>query len=137
MGPRCVLQSDVWLNVEKTFAELHIGEYTFIGRGVEIDVGCKVQIGKNSLIAPGVFITDHNHGIIKDIPMYMQKTINSEVTIGDDVWIAANAVILPGVKIENGAVVGAGAVVKRDVDRDLIVGGVPARRIGERSNMRY
>jgi acetyltransferase-like isoleucine patch superfamily enzyme len=56
----------------------------------------------------------------------------SPVEIGEDVWIGAHAVVLPGVRIGSGAVVGAGAVVNRDVPPNTIVGGVPARVIGDR-----
>lgn len=52
---------------------------------------------------------------------------NREVVIGNDVWIGANAIILPGVKIGNGAVIAAGAVVVKDVDAYAVVGGVPAK----------
>lgn len=54
---------------------------------------------------------------------------NQEVIIGNDVWIGANAVILPGVKIGNGAVIAAGAVVTKDVESYAVVGGVPAKVI--------
>ncbi len=54
---------------------------------------------------------------------------NRPVTIGNDVWIGANAVILPGIKIGNGAIIAAGAVVSKDVDDYVIVGGVPAKVI--------
>ncbi len=57
------------------------------------------------------------------------------VTIGDDVWIGQNAIIMPGVTINNGAVVGAGAVVTKDVAAYDIVGGVPARVIKSRKDM--
>lgn len=58
--------------------------------------------------------------------------MDGEVRIGNDVWIAANAIILPRVAIGDGAVVGAGAVVTKDVPPMAIVGGVPARVIGFR-----
>jgi acetyltransferase-like isoleucine patch superfamily enzyme len=54
------------------------------------------------------------------------------VTIGDDVWIGCNAVILPGVRIGRGAVVAAGSVVTRDVPEYAIVGGIPARILKQR-----
>ncbi len=127
MDERCVMQPDVWLNVGGASAELRIGAYTFVGRGTEIEVAKSVAIGKFGLIAPGVFITDHNHGTKKERPMFEQPSDIRPVTIGDDVWIGANAVILAGVHIGDGAVVGAGAVVTRDVEAGAIVGGVPAR----------
>ncbi len=132
LGARCVLQPDVWLNVGADNARLTIGEYTFIGRGTEIEVSESVSIGRGGLIAPGVFITDHNHSLAPDRPMFEQTCAAAPVTIGDDVWVGANCVILPGVTIGHGAVVAAGAVVNREVPDRAIVGGVPARIIGRR-----
>jgi maltose O-acetyltransferase len=128
-----MLQRDVWLYVGGESARLSIGEYTFIGRGVEIEISTRVTIGRHGLIAPGVFITDHNHGTSIDEPIFRQPSVHSTVVIGDDVWIGANAVILPGVNIGDGAVVGAGAVVTSDVPPRSIVGGVPARLIRNRN----
>ena len=59
------------------------------------------------------------------------------VVIGSDVWIGANAVITPGVRIGDGAVVGAGAVVTKDVAPYTIVGGVPAKVIGNRKTSNH
>ena len=119
-------------NVGDPDACLRIGEYTFIGRGTEIEVSRRVTIGKGVLIAPGVFITDHNHALKLGAPMFQQRGEEAEVVIGDDVWIGANAVVLCGVTIGEGAVVAAGAVVNRDVEPYAIVGGVPAKPIGSR-----
>jgi len=132
MGPRCVLQPYVWLNVGGNNARLKIGAYTFIGRYVEIEIARSVIIGKGGLIAPGVFVTDHNHGIDKALTIYEQPSVIAPVVIGDNVWIGANCVILPGVTIGDGAVVAAGAVVNRDVPANAIVGGVPARLLKTR-----
>jgi acetyltransferase-like isoleucine patch superfamily enzyme len=132
MGVRCVLEPFVWLKVGGSKARLSIGEYTFIGRGSEIEVSHAVSIGKNCLIAPGVFITDHNHSTEPGQLIWHQSCLPSPVEIGEDVWIGAHAVVLPGVRIGSGAVVGAGAVVNRDVPPNTIVGGVPARVIGDR-----
>jgi acetyltransferase-like isoleucine patch superfamily enzyme len=127
MGERCVLQRQVWLNIGSDSASLDIGAYSFIGQGTEIEVSREVRIGRGALIAPGVFITDHNHDTRRGRPMFEQPCIAAPVVIGDDVWIGANAVILPGVMIGDGAVVAAGAVVSRNVDAATVVGGVPAR----------
>jgi acetyltransferase-like isoleucine patch superfamily enzyme len=134
MGARCVLQQSVWLNVGSDSAHLSIGEFTFLGRGTEIEVSESVTIGRGGLIAPGVFITDHNHDVRAGSPMFEQPCIAGPVRIGDDVWIGANCVILPGVTIGDGAVIAAGAVVNRDVPSREIVGGVPARSIGKRGS---
>ena len=64
----------------------------------------------------------------------LQGHLYGEIVIEDDVWIAANCTITPGTRIGHGAVVGAGAVVTRDVEPYAIVGGVPARVIKQRDD---
>lgn len=129
IGTRCSLQSGVWLNVGGERGSLELGAYTFIGRGTVIETSLDVRIGAGCLIAPGVFITDHNHSLKRGMPMFEQPCVAAPVVIGDDVWIGANAVVLPGVEIGEGAVIAAGAVVNRAVPSFAIVGGVPAKII--------
>jgi len=64
-----------------------------------------------------------------------QGCSSAPVCIGDDVWIGARAVILPGVNIGRGAVIGAGAVVTRNVAANSVVAGVPARLLRDRTGM--
>nr|WP_200389622.1 DapH/DapD/GlmU-related protein [Thiocapsa imhoffii] len=64
--------------------------------------------------------------------MNRQANIANPIRIGNDVWIGAHAAILSGVTIGEGAIVAAGAVVRQDVDPYTIVGGVPAKVLGER-----
>jgi acetyltransferase-like isoleucine patch superfamily enzyme len=97
------------------------------------DVG--VYIGKNVMIAPNVNIIAFNHGYEhKDIPMVNQKNIEEPIVIEDNVWIAANCTIGKGVYISTGAIVAANSFVNKDVSCYSIVGGVPARVIGNRLN---
>lgn len=86
-----------------------------------------VTIGSNSIIAARVTITTATHDY-NVLPMNTVG-INKPVVIEDNVWIGVGAIILPGVTVHEGAVVGAGAVVTRDVEANHIVGGVPARTI--------
>lgn len=82
------------------------------------------------MFGPGVNIHGGNHSIeVSSAPMKSVKKVAGEdgtVRIGNDVWIAANAIILAGVTIGDGAVVGAGAVVTKDVPPMAVVAGVPA-----------
>lgn len=133
-GKRVVLQEKVWLNIGADSGKLSLGDFVFIGRGTEIEVVLEVSIGRGCLIAPGVFITDHDHDVaIKGIPMFEQPCIKKPVVIEDDVWLGANAIVTAGVTIGTGAVVAAGAVVTKSVPSYTIVGGVPARPIRKRS----
>lgn len=93
----------------------------------------RITIGAHALFGPGVTIITANHGFeARDEFIKQQPQRERDVRIGEDVWIGANAVILPGVTIGDGAIVSAGAVVNRDVEAFAIVGGVPARTIGTR-----
>jgi acetyltransferase-like isoleucine patch superfamily enzyme len=130
LGARCVLEENVWLALSSPQAELSIGEFGFLGRDVEIEVSGTIRIGRGALIAPGVYMTDHNHDVrLTSEAMFERPCLVAPIDIGDDVWIGAKAVILPGVSIGTGAIVAAGAVVNRDVPANAIVGGVPARLI--------
>ncbi|KRA46181.1 acyltransferase [Devosia sp. Root635] len=88
----------------------------------------RVRCGDGVRIASHVSIVGFNHGFDDPgVPIHMQKHESLGITIEDDVWIGANAVVLDGVRVGKGAVIAAGAVVSKDVPSMAIVGGVPAR----------
>lgn len=95
-----------------------------------------VMIGNNVMIAPNCMIVSGNHGIDNsNEPMIVQKcTSKGPIIVEDDVWIAANSVILDGVKISKGAVIGAGSVVTKNVPPMAIVCGNPARVLRYRTH---
>ncbi len=86
----------------------------------------EITIGDNVMLGPKVVVWGRNHGTKAGIPMREQPSDAAPVLIGNDVWIGANATILKGVVIHDGAVVAAGSVVNRDVPPNAIVAGVPA-----------
>lgn len=86
-----------------------------------------ITIGNDVVISSGVTIRDSDNHTIKDVGFIKTKPI----IIGHHVWIGMNAIILKGVKIGNGAIIAAGAVVNRDVQDNTLVGGVPAKVIRE------
>jgi acetyltransferase-like isoleucine patch superfamily enzyme len=133
LGQRTVLESSVVLKLVEATASLTAGENVFIGRGTLFDIAGTIAIGDGTLIAPGCFITDHNHGIKADATIWQQACVQQDVRIGAGAWLGAKVVVLPGVSIGDGAVVAAGAVVTRDVDPMTIVAGVPARPVGTRT----
>ncbi|MBN1431653.1 MAG: acyltransferase [Methanomicrobiaceae archaeon] len=97
------------------------------------DCGGSIIIGNNVLIGPNVVVRSADHNFSSaDTLIQKQGHTGGRITIEDDVWIGANAVILKGVTIKTGAVVGAGAVVTKDVDEYVIAGGVPAKKISSR-----
>ncbi len=107
---------------------ISIGEDTIIGEGATLDGRVELTIGSHVDIASEVMIYNAEHDI--NDPTF--KAIDAPVTIEDYVFIGPRAIILPGVTIKKGGVVGAGAVVTKDVEEMAIVGGVPAKVIGER-----
>jgi len=133
LGERVLLEAEVYLKLVEDTATLKLGDHTFVGRGVEFDIMCGVSVGRHSLIAPGCFITDHVHGIRPDLRMDQQPCHAKPVVIGSDVWLGAGAVVLPGVKIGDGAVVGANSVVTADVAPYAVVAGAPARFLRNRA----
>jgi acetyltransferase-like isoleucine patch superfamily enzyme len=92
----------------------------------------RIVIGDHTGIGPGTMIFSSNHQFAPGTPYHTQPWTEQDVTIGNDVWVGAGSVILPGVTIGNGCVVAAGSVVTRDTPANTIVGGVPAKAIKSR-----
>lgn len=126
VGARTQIEQDVWLKLVKDDARLEIGAFCYVGRGSELDISDSISIGTRVLIAPNVFITDHEHNIHAGIPIDLQGCRSAPVVIEDNVWLGAGSIVLPGVRIGQGAVVGAGAVVTRSIPKNAVVAGVPA-----------
>ena len=110
---------------------IHIGKHCHINENVFIQ---GALIGRYVMIAPNVSILSRAHLHARtDTPMVLQGEGEERTpSIGDDVWIGRGAVIMPGVKIGTGCIIGAGAVVVKDVDPYSVVGGVPAKLIKKR-----
>ena len=113
-------------------ARIKIGENTTLGYYSMVFSSNRIEIGANCLVAPFVYLVDANHGIEKGMLINQQKLEATPIIIQDDVWIGTGVTIVSGVTIGRGAVVGANSLVTRDVAPDTIVGGVPAKQIGER-----
>lgn len=107
---------------------ISVGKDTIVGEGAVLDGRDKIHIGDHVDIASEVMVYNAEH----DIHSSDFHAISAPVVIEDYVFIGPRAIILPGVTIGKGAVVGAGAVVTKNVEPFSIVGGVPAKVIGER-----
>lgn len=108
------------------------GKNIHIGRNVFFNGGCRFQdqggiyIDDGALIGPMVVLATLNH---EQDPEHRGNLFPKPIHIGKKVWIGANATVLPGVTIGDGAIVAAGAVASKDVPSGVIVGGVPAKII--------
>jgi len=109
--------------------EIELGDYSSLGIGCRVPFDLKV--GRDVMMGPDVLIIGENHQFDRtDLPMRLQGfTEYPPVRIEDDVWIGARVIILPGLKIGRGAIIGAGAVVTRDVPPYAVCAGNPARVI--------
>ena len=126
LGRHSVVES--YSCVNNAVGDVVIGDYTRIG--IHNTIIGPVTIGNHVNLAQGITVTALNHNFEdKNKRIDEQGVSTKPVVIGDDVWIGANAVILPGVTIGKHAVVAAGAVVTTDVPENTVVGGVPAKVI--------
>ena len=137
--------NNVWVNYDVEFSPnslIEIGAGTTIQKRTTI-IG-NVTIGEGCIIAPNVFISSGTH-IFKEYPELpireqeakvikegRKKEFDNGVSIGDDVWLGINVVIMPGVEIGNGVVVGANSVVTKSIGNNEVVAGIPAQRISNR-----
>jgi acetyltransferase-like isoleucine patch superfamily enzyme len=115
-----------WFHVGAN-ATFSIGSKSFINSGVMVDACSAVSIGKNCLIGDCVVIQDSNYHEIDEGSGVKTKP----VSIGNNVWIGRNSIILPGVEIGDHSVIGAGSVVTRSVPPRSLAAGNPARIIRE------
>lgn len=135
IGNNCKLESNIFFKFDgilKQGPSIIIDHNVFIGTNTEFNIRKSIQIKSNCLIASGVKFIDHDHGFLKDNLINKQPGVELGITINEDVWIGANAVILKGVEIQKGAIIAAGSVVTKNIPSFEIWGGVPAKKISER-----
>jgi len=113
-------------DVTFTPGSIKIGENAFINRGCLIDGSGGVTIGENVRLAFNVSLITSSHEIGKSLRR-AAELVREPVSIGDGAWIGASALVMPGVEISSGVVVGAGSVVTKDLHKDAVFVGVPAR----------
>ncbi|NER18911.1 acyltransferase [Spongiivirga citrea] len=117
-----------------------VGEGLTIGNNVGINHHCfigvrgEIVIGDNVIFGPRVTVLSENHNFnLTDVPIKEQGETRYKTVIEDDVWIGANVIIMPGVTIKSGSIVGSGAVVTKDTQKDSVVVGVPAKIVKKRN----
>jgi acetyltransferase-like isoleucine patch superfamily enzyme len=135
IGAESLIEDGVSFKFDGAFTtgpRIRIGKRAFVGRNTEFNINEGIDIGDDALIASGCRFVDHDHGRMRGVPMNRQPDQRNAICLGRDVWIGTNAVVLRGCRVGDGSIVGAGAVLTRDVPDYEIWGGVPARRIGIR-----
>ena len=126
LGQKSVIESYSCIN--NAVGDVVIGDHTRIGLHNTI-IG-PVTIGSHVNLAQGITVTALNHNFEASERRIDEQGVSTlQVTIGDDIWIGTNAVVLPGVTIGNHCVIAAGAVVTKDVPPHSLVAGVPAKII--------
>ena len=114
---------------------ISIGDGTAINNRTILSGRGGITIGDNVLVGyETIIMTSTWNFQDPEVPVKLQGMTTKPVVIGNDVWLGARVIIVPGVTIGDGAVVGAGAVVTKDVPPYTVVAGVPARKIGLRDN---
>jgi acetyltransferase-like isoleucine patch superfamily enzyme len=133
-GGPVVLEDGVFLN-NNTIVQTGRGGSVTIGERTNIQAGCHISafhrsitIGRRVDIAPNCGLFPYNHGLAPDAAIRAQPLISrGDIVIGDDAWLGFGVVVLDGVRIGNGAVIGANAVVTTDIPDGAIAAGNPAR----------
>jgi acetyltransferase-like isoleucine patch superfamily enzyme len=110
--------------------EVAIGAKTVFGQECTISAFQRVRIGEQCVIADRAMFIDFDHGVVDvERPIRVQGIYKRDVEVGSNCWIGYGACILRGVRVGDNSIVGANAVVTRDVPANAVVGGVPARVI--------
>jgi acetyltransferase-like isoleucine patch superfamily enzyme len=116
----------VYFNPRNQTSFICLGEASRLANGIEMIALERIEIGERLLAGTGVRIVDSDfHGVSPEDRG--AKGATAPVKIGDDVWLGMSAIVLKGVSIGDGAVIGAGSVVVRDVPPGAVVSGNPAR----------
>ena len=125
IGRHCAVRSSakIWLPWN-----LEMGDWVAISEDCDVYNADKISIGDRTTISKGAFLCGASH----DITSPTMELVQAPIAIGSDAWIAAWAIVLPGLTIGNGAVVAAGSVVAKDVEPWTVVGGNPAKNIKKR-----
>jgi len=131
IGHECELEPGIDVGFRP---DIVIGDRCQINQNTSIK---SARIGNDVMIAPSVVLLDRHHIFTRtDIPMTQQGSSSRLITtIGDDVWIGQNVIVMPGIKIGSSAIIGAGSVVTKDLPDWAIAVGAPARIIRYRKDV--
>ena len=133
------LGSDPAISPDASFTNperISIGDRVRIGSRCSLWAGPRdgrIVLGDDVLFGPEVFLTAANYRFNEGSPVTKQAMDEGDVVIGNDVWLGARVMVLPGVTIGDYAVVGAGSIVTKNIPRGAIAVGAPARIVGKRT----
>jgi acetyltransferase-like isoleucine patch superfamily enzyme len=131
------LEGEVYISPEARLTcfldRIRIGDGSLIGDKVELYAWEKIELGRRVLLSQGAKLLTGTH----DHQSADFEGVGKPIRIGDYAWIGAYALLLPGINIGEGAVIGAGAVVTREVPPYAVAAGNPARIIGERKRLDF
>ena len=116
-------------NVDKDLSNLEIGEGTHIGAQVLMDLAQEIKIGSRATVSMRCMILTHMAVGDSKSDIARNAECKAPVVLEDDVYLGAGVIVLPGVRLGQGCLVGAGAVVTKDVMPEQVVAGVPARPV--------
>lgn len=145
LGSKCFIGPEYKIEAWDHYGKDHFNPVIVLDDNVRINSRChigairKIHIGRGTLIGSNVMIFDHSHGQstidqLKISPSKRALYSKGEVRIGENCWICENACILPNVDIGDGSIIGAGAVVTKDVPPYSVVVGNPARIVKSMNN---
>lgn len=126
LGRELFLYPGLYLETQEQ-GSIRIGDGCVLSRGVHLVAFAGIDIGAGSMIGEYASIRDANHRFGPGVSPRQSGHQSKPVHIGRNVWIGRCAIILAGVTVSDGAVIGANAVVTRDVPANTVVGGVPAK----------
>jgi acetyltransferase-like isoleucine patch superfamily enzyme len=129
LGKNSVIKENSVIYVKKD-ARIVIGNYSSTGHHTEISANNHINIGDNVIMGAYTYITDSNHGYKdKSLPIQKQPMEVGTTTIGNNVWLGRGAMLLKDTIISDNSVVAAGSIVTKKFEKNLIVGGIPAKII--------
>ncbi|MBF0595724.1 MAG: acyltransferase [Candidatus Omnitrophica bacterium] len=133
VGDHSLFNEDSCVLLTMPKPQVELGKWVFIGRNTIITCKNLIKIGDFTSLAPNCYLIDHEHGFSADDLIHNQRAVISEITIGRDCLLGAGVTVLGGVHIGDGAVIGAGSVVTKDVPSYQIWAGNPARFLKSRA----
>ncbi len=122
-GPDRRVRLTTWEH-EDGAGRIDIGDYCLICPGVRLDSACHIEVGSNTMIAAGAYLTDADWHDVYDRTRIIGA--HGKITLEDNVWIGDGAIVCKGVSIGANSVVGAGSVVTRDIPANVVAAGNPA-----------